>query len=107
MRSRVEFWGVKITLTANAKTADGTPVEMTSDWSAACRVTKGEIGGEVVANPTMTISGTKALGVIDTSEAGWEPGLYYYDFRITDDLGTDSWSNPVSLLLKNRNSPSS
>lgn len=105
--TKEEFWGVVINLTATVKTSAGVAVPMDSNWSAACRVTKDRIGGTVIANPVMTISGATATGTIDTSESIWEPGVYYYDFRITDNAGRKFWSNPVRLLLKNRNAPSS
>ena len=100
-------WGEKVEIRATAKTEAGTDITLDSRWSAACRITKSKIGGEVVENPTMTIADGIATGSVDTGADAWEPGLYFYDVRFTDSEGDDHWSPPYRLIVKDRNAPAS
>ena len=100
-------WGETYELTATALDADGVAIPIDGTWSAACRVTKAKVAGEVIANPVVTIASNAATTTIDTREAGWEPGEYWWDMRLTDPDGDDYWTEAVKLILRTRNAPAS
>ena len=90
---------------ATAQDAAGDAITLDGTWSAACRITKNKIDGIIILEPTMTIAAGTASTSIDTGDAEWSPGSYYYDIRITDSDGNDQWSEPVNLILESRNTP--
>jgi hypothetical protein len=53
----------------------------------------------------MTIAAGVATTTIDTGNAEFCYGTYYYDIRLTDADGHDYWTSPVRLILANRNTP--
>jgi len=99
-------WGETYDLAVQAKDADGNALDLTG-WQAAARVVSARIGGGTVAEPEMTIEGGTASCSIDTGAEGWAPGPYRYDVRFTDPDGNDYWSEPVKLILQNRDTPAS
>lgn len=101
------IWGTPYDLSAVAQDDAGDPITMDGTWSAACRISKGRIGGEKLIDVSMSISEGAAVGSIETSGPEWAPGVYYYDIRLTDGDGTDYWTAPVKLVLTNRNTPPS
>ena len=88
-----------------AQDANNDPIVLDGTWSVACRITKGRVGGPVIAEPTLTIAAGVATGSIDTGDSPWTPGTYYYDIRLTDADGNDQWSEPQQLVLNARNTP--
>jgi hypothetical protein len=98
-------WGETYDVTITAEDADGVAVPLTDEWQAAMRVTRGRVGGEIVAEPAVSIADGAAVASIDTGDAGWVAGAYRYDFRLTDPDGNDFWTEAVSLTLENRNAP--
>lgn len=97
-------WGETYDLEAQAKDVDGVAIVMDGTWSAACRFTKARVNGETVLAEAMTIADGVATLEVDTGAAAFdEPGVYFYDIRLTDADGNDYWSEPVKLTLKNRN----
>lgn len=107
MRTDTIFWGETYGLEATVSDANGDAITLDGTWSAACRVTKGEVGSSMFFEPTVSIVGGKVTGEIDTGAAIWRPGAYYYDVRVTDSDGNDIWSEPVELVLRTRNTPPS
>ena len=100
-------WGETYDISLAAQDADGVAITLDGTWSAACRFTKTDIGGEIIANPTMTIAAGVATCQIDTGDAEWSHGVFYYDIRLTDADGYDYWTEPVRLKILNRNAPTS
>ena len=99
--------GETIPIIGGARNAAGADIFMDGTWSAACRITRDRIGGTVVAEPAMAISGGQAVTQIDTREAGWTVGTYFYDIRITNPDGDDFWTDPIKLKLEPRNAVAS
>jgi len=100
-------WGSSYDLSAVAQDDAGDPITLDGTWSAACRVSKGRVGGEKLIDVPMSISGGAASCSIDTTGPEWKPGVYYYDIRLTDSDGNNYWASPVKLVLTNRNTPPS
>jgi hypothetical protein len=100
-------WGETYDISAAAADADGVAIPLDGTWSAAIRITRERVGGEVVAEPAMTIGGGVATCTLDTGDDGWRPGIHWYDIRLTDPDGNDYWSEAVKLTLENRNAPAS
>lgn len=98
-----ETYDISIT----AKDETGAAITLDETWQAACRITRGSIGGNIVAEPAMSIADGKAGCTLDTGDEEWSPGTYYYDVRLTDPDGNDYWTEPVKLKLLDRNSPAS
>lgn len=99
-------WGETYNISVSAQNAGGNAVTLDGTWSAACRISKDFIGGDIVLNPTMAIAAGVATTSIDTGNAEFSAGTYYYDIRLTDPTSHDYWTDPVRLILANRNSPS-
>lgn len=99
------IWGETYDIEVALQDAEGDAIVMDGDWSAACRITKDRVGGEVFLNPAMNIADGVATCSLDTGDSGWAPGVYVYDVRVTDADGNDFWSEPVRLTLVNRNTP--
>lgn len=100
-------WGESYDIAAQAGDAAGEPITMDGTWSAALRITRQLLGGETVVDLPMPIVDGAAQISLDTGEEGWAPGTYIYDTRLTDPDGYDYWSEPVKLVLRNRNTPPS
>lgn len=98
-------WGETYDIEASAQDADGNPIVLDGTWQAALRITKNIVGGTILLDPVMTITGGKAVCTLDTGDARWRAGNYVYDIRLTDPDGHDQWSEPVKLTLENRNAP--
>jgi hypothetical protein len=98
-------WGENYDISLSAKDADDVAIVLDETWSAACRITKFRVGGQLLVSPTMTIAAGVATATIDTGDDEWGPGEYVYDIRLTDPTGNDFWTEPVKLVLENRNSP--
>jgi len=98
-----ETYGISVA----AQDADGVAIALDGTWQAACRITRDRIGGPVIAEPAMTIAGGAASCELDTGDAEWSPGTYYYDIRLTDPAGNDFWTAAVKLKLLDRNAPAS
>jgi hypothetical protein len=96
-------WGEVYEMTLELQDADSVQVPMDETWSLSCGVSRKFHGTDLVAEPVMTIADGVASGEIDTAEDGWEPGVYFYDFRLTDPDGKDIWTAPVRLTLQDRN----
>lgn len=94
-------------ITLSAKDADDVAIVLDGTWAAACRITRGKIDGETVAEPAMTIAAGVATTTLDTGGSEWTHGEYYYDVRLTDADGNDFWTDPVKLKILNRNAPAS
>lgn len=94
------YWGEAYDISASGQDAQGaaTPVV-----SGHVRITKDKIGGKQVFSSEMTIAAGVATITIDTRGDAWGPGVYYYDCRLTDTDGYDQWTDPVQLVLENRN----
>lgn len=99
------IWGETYDISVSAQDTAGDPITLDGTWSAACRITEDRIGGDVIANPTMTIADGIATTTLDTGDEEWSHGIYYYDIRLTDSDGHDYWTSPVRLILANRNTP--
>ena len=98
-------WGETYDIEATAQDVDGVAIAMDSTWQAAIRVTKRTVGGATLIEPAMTIAAGKATCSIDTGDAPWFVGVFWYDIRLTDPDGNDQWSEPVRLTLEDRNTP--
>ena len=98
-------WGETYDIEASAQDADGNPMVLDGTWQAALRITKSTVGGTLLLDPAMTITDGKAVCSLDTGDAPWRAGTYVYDIRLTDPDGHDQWSEPVKLILENRNTP--
>ena len=92
-------------LSISGQDADGAAVDFPAGWSAACRVCEGRLNGDVVEDVTLTLAGGVFTGSIDTGSGDYSAGVYYYDVRFTDDAGNDFWSEPVRLMIGNRQTP--
>ena len=79
------------------------PIVLDGTWSAACRITKGSIGGTILMEPVMTIAAGVATTSLDTGDPEWSPIIYYFDIRLTDAAGDDFWTEPIQLTLTPRN----
>ncbi len=106
MATDIIIWGETYDLSVTAKDAAGAAVALDGTWAAACRVCA-SLGGTLVLEPAMTITGGAAVASIDTGDEPWAPGTYIYDIRLTDPDGNDYWCEPVTLILKLRNTPAS
>jgi hypothetical protein len=98
-------WGETYDISISAQDTGGNSITLDGTWSAACRITEDHVGGDIVLNPTMTIAAGVATTSIDTGNAEFLSGVYYYDIRLTDAAGHDYWTSPVRLILANRNTP--
>jgi hypothetical protein len=98
-------WGESYKISVSAQNPNGDAISINGSWGAACRITKDYIGGDVILNATMTIADNVASTVLDTGNDEFSYGVYYYDVRLTDEGGHDYWTEPVRLILANRNSP--
>jgi hypothetical protein len=85
--------------------SEGAPVPIDNTWLAQCRFTLGEIGGQITAEPTMTIANDVASASIDTGDDEWYPLVYFFDVRLTDPDGNDFWTEPIELTLQEKNTP--
>jgi len=94
-------------ISVQIKDADGDPVVIDGTWLVACRFTLQALGGPTVVEPTMIIAAGVATCSIDTGDAPWLPTTYFYDIRLTDPAGNDYWTDPVTLVLRTRNTPAS
>jgi hypothetical protein len=94
-------------IAVQAKDINGDPIVMDGTWSAATRITKGAIGGEIIAEPAMAIVDGLATYTLDTGESIWESTTYFYDVRLTNPDGDDFWTAKIRLTLTPRNTPSS
>lgn len=90
-----------------AQDADGVAIVLDDTWQARLRVTREKIGGEVIADVTLAIAAGVATTSLDTGDAEWRAGVYFYDACLTDDEGHDYWTQPVKLTLEARNTPAS
>ncbi len=99
-------WGETYDIEATARDDDGNDITLDETWDIAMRVTQRVIGGALIAEPELTITGGKAVCTIDTGKPPWRVGVYVYDIRFTDPDGNDQWSEPVTLTLESRNTPS-
>ena len=97
-------WGETYDIRVQTKDLSGDAIVMDETYQAACRVTR-QVGGESILDPAMVLDGGAFITSIDTGDAPWKPGTYFYDIRITDPEGNDYWSEPVRLTLRNRNTP--
>lgn len=97
-------WGETYDISVQVNDAEGAPIALDETYQAACRVTR-QVGGASILDPEVAIEGGLVTASIDTGDAPWRPGTYYYDIRITDPDGHDYWSEPVKLTLRNRNTP--
>lgn len=93
--------------TAVGKDADGNVEAFDESWDIVCQITKKKVGGEVMANPAVSIVDGAAVMEVDTGDEGWETGRYYVDMRFSGAEGYDDWSDAVLLIVQNRNSPKS
>ena len=107
MQTDTITWGETYDLEVSAQDPDGAAILLDGSWQAACRITKSKLGVAAFLDPVLTLSGGKARGQIDTGDAPWAPGTYYYDIRLTDPDGHDQWYEPVKLILATRNTPAS
>lgn len=96
-------YGESYDLEVEARDTDGEAVILDGTWSAAYRFCKSEINGTEVQAGPMNIVGGKARADIDTGDAPFEVGVFWWDVRLTDPDGNDYWSQPVRLILENRN----
>lgn len=96
-------WGETYDMSVSAQDTEDGEVTLDETWSAACRITKDRVGGTLVLEPTMTIANGIASAEIDTGDSPFCAGTFWYDIRLTDASGNDFWTNPVRLILKNRN----
>ena len=97
-------WGETYDISVEARDADGVAIVLDETYQAGCRVTA-KLGGEAIIDVPVAIVGGKITASIDTGDAPWTAGTYYYDVRTTDPDGHDYWTEPVKLTLKNRNTP--
>lgn len=103
-------WGALYTFQASGSSAlDGSvPFLFDETWSAAARVCTEQVGGPTFADYPLTLTPEGGFSAtVDTSEAPWTEGEYYYDIRITDASGVDYWSQPIKLILTPRCTPPS
>lgn len=101
------YWGETYEISIAAQDASEASIPLDNTWQAACAISSGRVGGPIVAEPTMTIAAGVATATIDTGEAEWSAGEFYYDIRITNPDGEDFWTDPVKLRILNRNTPAS
>lgn len=104
-------WGKLLTRRIAGQDADGAYFAITAEWAGAWRiVTQLPEGGDLpdggdlddgaqIAAGALDIADGLASFTVDTSAAGWAPGHYYYDVRLTDPDGVDWWSDIVHLEL--------
>jgi hypothetical protein len=98
--------GESYDISVEIQDSEGVPVVMDENWLAACRFTAHKVGGDITTEPTMVIDDGVATTTIDTGDPEWEAITYFYDIRVTDELGDDYWTEPVRLTLTKRNTPS-
>lgn len=98
-------WGETYELEIEALDFAGEPIAINENWQIASRFTRGRVGGQVVAEPELTVASGKPRLSIDTGDDAWKPGIYYYDIRLTNPEGDDQWTSPVKLNLATRNTP--
>lgn len=79
------------------------PIVMDNSWKAAFRFTRRALGGREVAKGDMTIVDGSATASVATTGEVWKVGLYVYDVRLTDPEGNHFWSNPIQLMVEDRN----
>ena len=94
-------------ISVTAQDGNGDAVTIDGTWEAACRITADKVGGTVIAEPTMSIADNAASCTLDTGDAEWSPGTFFYDIRFTDPDGNDYWTDPVKLKILDRNTPAS
>lgn len=97
-------WGETYDVSVTPQDANGDDIVMDGSWSAEMVVTT-KLGGPVFVEPPIAIVGGKAEVSIDTGDEPWAPGRYIYDVRLTDPDGHDQWTEPIVLILENRNTP--
>ena len=95
--------GETFSFSAEFEDVDGVAVSVDNTWSVALRICKEGVGGEVAAEPTITIANGAASGSFDTDTL--EPGVYFYDIRVTDPDGNDEWSEPIKLITEKTSTP--
>lgn len=96
-------WGESYDLSVEGRDTDGEVVVLDGTWSAAYRFCADEIDGPEVLAGAMGIAGGRAVVDVDTGDPPFEPGIFWWDVRLTDAAGNDYWSQPVRLILEKRN----
>jgi len=97
-------WGETYDLAVQAKDTEGNVLSL-AGYQAAARFVSMRVGGGEVAAVELIIEDDTARCSIDTGSEGWAPGPYRYDVRFTDADGNNYWSDPVKLVLHNRDTP--
>lgn len=83
----------------SAEGADDLAVTLDGTWGARFRVLSEDVTGDEIAAGAMTIAEGVATATIDTGDAPWVPGTYYYDVRLTDPDGNEYVSDTVKLVV--------
>ena len=96
-------WGEPYDLSVQVKDQDDNILTMDETWLAAIRITEDRIGGDIVLESDMVIANGVATKTINTADDPWHYGTCYYDIRVTDPDGYDWWTEPIRLILSNRN----
>lgn len=79
--------------------ADDLAVTLDETWGARFRVLTEDVTGDEIAAGEMTIADGVATTTIDTGDAPWVPGTYYYDVRLTDPDGHEYVSDTVKMVV--------
>ncbi len=100
MTSDTIAYGETYDLSVTVKDSDGDAITLDGTYSASYRFTNScKTGGTEIAAGSMTISDGVATASIDTGDAGWSPGIYFYDVRITDPDGNEYVSETIQLVI--------
>jgi len=82
--------------------SNGDSVILDDSWSAAIRFSRLEDGRSEVISEDMVIADGVASISFDTGDSPWEPGVLWYDTRLTDGDGHDYWSSKIKLTINSR-----
>lgn len=100
-------WGETYDLSVSAQDENGDAVTIDETWSAACRFVSSADTATTIFQGDMTIADNAASISIDTGEAPWKAGTFFYDVRFTDPDGNDYWTESIRLTLHTRQTPAS
>lgn len=94
--------GETYTISADGLDEAGLPFLIPSDWEIRALMRSGSFDGPIVADLPLPIVDGIARVSIDTGNAPFAVGIYFYDVRCTDADGNDFWNDIVKLTINTR-----